>query len=87
KWSVLRELVAIDMVWLAGVAVFFSVIGLFYYLRVVVYAYFHEPVTERPVPRRPQMEVMIGSNAVAIVLMGVLFPGALMALCLRALGG
>ena len=43
KWSVLREVVAADMTWLAVVAVLFSVVGLFYYLRVVRLMYFDPP--------------------------------------------
>ena len=46
KWSVLRELIAAGHTWLAVVAVAFSVIGLFYYLRVVRYVYFDEPVAQ-----------------------------------------
>ena len=33
KWSVLREVVNADFTWIAIIAVAFSVVGLFYYLR------------------------------------------------------
>ena len=36
KWSALREVVASGLMWLAVVAVLFSVVGPFYYLRVAV---------------------------------------------------
>ena len=40
KLSVLQAVIDIDMVWLAIVAVFFSIIGAFYYIRVVKLMYF-----------------------------------------------
>ena len=72
--------------WLAVVAVLFSVIGLYYYLRVVRLMYFDPP---RDVPRatpRADMQVIIGANGLAVVALGV-YPSGLLALCVRALGG
>ena len=48
KWSVLREVVAADQVWLATVAVVLAVIGLFYYLRVVRLVYLRGGAGRRP---------------------------------------
>ena len=43
KLAVLKAVVNIDMLWLALVAVFFSIIGIYYYLRVIKLMYFDEP--------------------------------------------
>jgi NADH-quinone oxidoreductase subunit N len=63
KWSVLRELVAAGMTWLAVVAVLFSVIGLFYYLRVVRLMYFDEPESDERISAPSDVRVMISANA------------------------
>ncbi|MDX1432737.1 MAG: NADH-quinone oxidoreductase subunit NuoN [Gammaproteobacteria bacterium] len=84
KWSVLREVVAADMTWLAVVAVAFAVIGLFYYLRVIRLMYFDRPEDPAPVQTGPEMRVMISTNALAILALGV-YPGGLLALCASAL--
>ena len=86
KWSVLRELVAVDMVWLAGVAVFFSVIGLFYYLRVVKLAYFDRAEDATPISAGTDMRIAISANALLVLALGV-YPGGLMAVCVAALQG
>ncbi len=83
KWSVLRELVAVDMVWLAVVSVVFSLIGLFYYIRIVRLMYFEKPTDHSAVAAPADMRVMISTNALAILALG-LYPGALMALCISA---
>ncbi len=86
KWSVLRELVAAGQSWLAVVAVLFSVIGLYYYLRVVRLMYFDPP--SDAVRARPgaDVQVVIGANGLAILALGI-YPGGLLALCARAFGG
>jgi len=62
-----------------------SVIGLFYYLRIVKILYFDAP-GELPVPERHGgVRLALGLNALAVVLLG-LFPQTLIELCVRALG-
>ena len=85
KWSVLREVIAADHVWLATVAVVFAVIGLFYYLRVVWLVYFEKPEDSSPPVCGTDVKIMISTNALAILALGV-YPGALLALCASALG-
>ena len=80
KWSVLREAVAADMTWLAVAAVLFSVIGLFYYLRVIRLMYFESPADAAPVTSLVAMRVVVSTNALAILALGV-YPGALLRLC------
>ena len=86
KWNVLREVVAIDMTWLAIVAVCFSVIGLFYYLRVARMAYFESNDEIESVEPRRSVRVLLSANMLAVLLLGLL-PGGLMALCVQAFQG
>ncbi len=86
KWSVLREVIAADMTWLAVVAVAFSVIGLFYYLRVIRMMYFEKAEQPAPVVVGSEMRMMVSANALAILALGI-YPGGLLALCVSALGG
>jgi NADH-quinone oxidoreductase subunit N len=85
KWSVLRELVAVELTWLAVLAVALSVIGLFYYLRVVRLVYFEPPADPQPVAASQNMQFMISTNALAILVLGI-YPGGLMAVCVAAFG-
>ena len=80
KWSVLREVIAAGGTWLAVVAVLFSVIGLFYYLRVVRLMYFDPPADAAPVTTMTDMKIVVSANALAILALGV-YPGALLRLC------
>ena len=86
KWSVLREVIASGSTWIAVVAVAFAVIGLFYYLRVVRLMYFEKADDQTPVASTSEMRVMVSTNALAILALGV-YPGGLLALCAAALSG
>jgi NADH-quinone oxidoreductase subunit N len=86
KWSVLREVVAADMVWLAVVAVVFSIIGAFYYLRVVKLMYFDKAEDTAPLDAPGDLRVALSVNGLAVLGLGV-YPGALMAACVQAMGG
>ncbi len=86
KWSVLREVVAADMTWLAVVAVIFSIVGVFYYLRVIRVMYFERAEATAPVVAGPDMRMMVSVNGLAILALGV-YPGGLLALCVSALAG
>ena len=80
KWYVLKEVVAAGYVWLAGLAVLFSIIGAYYYLRVVKIMYF-DGATENDAPEASEdMKLVLSVNGLAIVLLGLL-PGALMSIC------
>ena len=85
KWSVLREAVAADATWLAVLAVLFSVIGLFYYLRVIRLMYFDAPRDTAPVSTMTDMKIVVSVNALAILALGI-YPGALLKLCSAAFG-
>ena len=83
KLAVLQALVDADGTSLAVVAVLFAVIGLFYYLRIVKLAFFDEPDDPTPVESSPQLRVMLSTNALAILVLGI-FPSALLSLCVAA---
>ena len=85
KWSVLREVIAVDFVWLAVVAVMFSVVGLFYYLRIVKLMYFDDPGEPALAVANP-LRLVISVNALSVLVVG-LFPGALLGWCLDAFTG
>ncbi len=85
KWSVLRELVSSGMVWLAAAAVFFSIIGAFYYIRIVRLMYFDKPVDSTPITSGTDMRVMVSANGLAILVLGI-YPTGLMSICVSAFG-
>ena len=80
KLSVLQAVIHIDMVWLALVAVFFSVIGAYYYIRMVKIMYFDEPEQDAELQPNLDLRVVLSANGLAVLGLG-LFPGGLMALC------
>lgn len=84
KLSVLQAVLATDQVWLAVVAVMFSLIGAFYYLRVVKVMYFDEPVDTTPIRVNNDMRIALSINGAAVLALG-LMPGALMTYCATAI--
>ncbi len=86
KLLILQTLLKSDRLWLAVVAVLFSLIGAFYYLRVIKVMYFDEPEAAAPamepvwwVPRN-----LIIINGLAVLVLG-LMPNGLLVLCLQAM--
>jgi NADH-quinone oxidoreductase subunit N len=74
----------VDMLWLALVAVFFSIIGAYYYIRVVKLMYFDTPASDAPLVMNVDLRIAVSLNGLAVLGLG-LFPGGLLALCTRAL--
>ena len=81
KLSVLEALVDAEYTALAIIAVMASLIGAFYYLRVVKVMYFDAPLREHEITGSGVSRGILGINSIAILVLGI-FPGALMALCL-----
>src|SRR5574343_233363 len=71
KFSVLQAVVAAGYMWLAIVAVPFSLIGPFYYLRVVKVMYFDTPADETPISAPLDMRILISANGLAVALLGI----------------
>ncbi len=80
KFSVLLAVVDTGQVWLAVVAVFFSLIGAFYYLRVVKLMYFDQAIDTAPIKANLDMRLLLSANGLAVALFGI-FPQAIMSLC------
>ncbi|MCP4334040.1 MAG: NADH-quinone oxidoreductase subunit NuoN [Gammaproteobacteria bacterium] len=85
KLSVLQAVIQVDMVWLAIVAVLFSVIGLFYYLRIIKVMYFDKPMEQQTTTIKEALDVkmLLGANSLSLIFLGV-FPSTLMAYCILA---
>ncbi len=72
KLWIIQALLTTGHVWLAVFAVVISVVGAFYYLRVVWYMYF-EAAGDRPVPeRKPRMRLILLLNTLAVAALGLL---------------
>jgi NADH-quinone oxidoreductase subunit N len=84
KVSVLQAVLGTGQVWLAIVSVLLSLIGAFYYLRVVKVMYFDEPVDTSRIVANTDMRVALSINGLSILILGVL-PGPLMAACAAAM--
>jgi len=84
KFSVLQAVVAAGYMWLAIAAVIFSLIGAFYYLRVVKLMYFDQPNDPSPIHAPFDVKLLMSANGLAVALLGI-FPQALMSICAVAL--
>jgi NADH-quinone oxidoreductase subunit N len=83
KLAVLQAVVNAGQVWLAVLAVLASLVGAFYYLRVVKAMYFDEPVEQGGIAGTGGARVTLALNGAAVLLLGIL-PGPLMTACLNA---
>jgi NADH-quinone oxidoreductase subunit N len=84
KWFVFKEVVAAGYVWLAALAVVFSIIGAYYYLRLVKLMYFDLPEADAELGTRGPVSWVLSINGLALLVFG-LAPGSLMNLCLSVL--
>ncbi len=80
KLAVLKALLATGQVWLAVYAVMFSLVGAFYYIRVVKTMYFEAPTDESDIVAGADARAVLGLNGFAVLLLG-LVPAPLMAYC------
>ncbi len=84
KFTVIEAAVNQNFVWLAVVAVMASLVGAFYYLRVVKLMYFDAPLDDSPIDAPGDARVLLSANGLALLLLGIL-PQPLMGLCALAL--
>ncbi len=87
KLAVIQALVTTNVtgnIVLAVVAVMFSLIGAFYYLRVVKVMWFDEPVQTAPIVRGAGVSALLAVNGIAVFVFGP-FSGGLMAMCRDAI--
>jgi NADH-quinone oxidoreductase subunit N len=84
KLAVIQAALHVGLLWLAIVAVAFSVIGAYYYLRVVKLMYFDEPSERRALEGSGAFRFVLSVNGLAVLALGM-YPGLLLALCARVL--
>ena len=87
KLAVLQAVVSTNVagyIWLAVAAVVLSLIGSYYYLRVVKVMYFDEPADTRPIVSSVDVRAVMSLNGAAVLVFGLL-PGGLMTLCRDAI--
>ncbi|MDK9724300.1 MAG: NADH-quinone oxidoreductase subunit NuoN [Sterolibacteriaceae bacterium MAG5] len=84
KFSVLLAAVKAGYVGIAVFAVMMSLVGAFYYLRVVKIMYFDAPVDTAPIEAPLDMRVLLSLNGLAVAVFG-LFPDSIMMLCTTTL--
>ena len=80
KFSVLNAVVQTGHTWLAVLAVMFSLIGAFYYLRIVKLMYFDVPQSHEPINLAPDTGLLISINGLGVLALGMM-PGMLMYTC------
>ncbi len=84
KWSILAALVDADKIWLAVLAVLFSVIGAFYYLRIVRLMYFDEGLDRTAPEAGLDLRILLSINGLVLLVLG-LFPNWLLRMCTAAM--
>jgi NADH-quinone oxidoreductase subunit N len=84
KLGVLEALVDGEHTFLAITAVMASLVGAFYYLRVVKVMYFDEPVQETSISGSGFAKGILGLNSILVLALGIV-PAGLMSLCLDAM--
>lgn len=85
KFMILSALVDGGMTWLAALALVFSIIGAFYYLKLVRAMYFEAPEDTYPIQSSLDFRVALSVNGIAILGLGM-FPAPLFMICQEALG-
>lgn len=88
--ALLADTSSIPVVWIAVIAVLFSLVGAFYYIRVVKVMYFDPPGDQQPFDASADMKIALSANGLAVIVLGVL-PQYLLGLCssamVRTMGG
>lgn len=81
KWLVIQAVVDAGLIWLALLAVIFSVIGGYYYLRVIKIMYFDKAKSETPIQAPSDFRAVLSVNALLMLVLGV-FSAPLIAACM-----
>lgn len=84
KLAVLQAVFSAGFIWVAVLAVLMSLVGAFYYLRVVKLMYFDEPNDVTPILPNPDMRLVLSVNGLSMLVLGIL-PQPLMALCIASI--
>lgn len=84
KLTVIEAVIGVGYYWLAVLAVMASLVGAYYYLRVVKAMYFDEPTDAAPINVRGDAHFVFSVNGIALLVLGIV-PQPLLMLCYRAL--
>ncbi|KQZ44994.1 NADH-quinone oxidoreductase subunit NuoN [Duganella sp. Root1480D1] len=84
KFAVLQSVLATGAVWLTVFAVMFSLVGAFYYIRIVKVMWFDEPADSTPLVVSSDKGIVLTLNGLAVVVLGMI-PGPLLNACLAAM--
>jgi len=84
KFAVLQSVLATGAVWLTVFAVMFSLVGAFYYIRIVKVMWFDEPADSTPLVVNSDKGIVLALNGLAVVVLGMI-PGPLLNACLAAM--
>jgi NADH-quinone oxidoreductase subunit N len=84
KLAVLSAAVTAGYLWLAVAAVLLSLVGAFYYLRIVKLMYFDEPKEGATAPGHPEMRILLSANGLLLLLFGIA-PAMLMNVCFEVI--
>jgi NADH-quinone oxidoreductase subunit N len=84
KLAVIQAALDVGLLWLAITAVVFSVVGAYYYLRIVKLMYFDEPARRDPIEASGSFRFVLSANGLAVLLLGM-YPGLLLAVCARVI--
>lgn len=84
KFAVIEAVVQGGFVWAAVFMVVMSVVGAFYYLRIIKIMYFDKPQEQPPIEADMDIRVLVSANGLLMILLGI-FPGILMSVCDLAL--
>jgi NADH-quinone oxidoreductase subunit N len=84
KLGVIQAVLGVHVIWLAVVAVLFSVVAAYFYLRIVKLMYFDEPTDTAVIGGSMLMRTVLSANALLAFGLGVV-PGTLLQICQQAL--
>ncbi|CAK0769282.1 NADH-quinone oxidoreductase subunit N [Gammaproteobacteria bacterium] len=85
KFAILQEALTKGFLIVSIITVFFSVIGVYYYLRVIRLMYFDEVIDHTPINASYDVKVAISLNALLLLIVGM-FPTSLISYCIKAVG-
>ena len=81
KWLVIQAIVSAGLIWLAVFAVVFSVIGGYYYLRVIKIMYFDKAKDDSPIQAPSDFRTVLTVNAMLMLVLGI-FSAPLITACM-----
>ncbi len=83
KLFVLDSIISVGLTNIALIGVFFSIIGAFYYIRIIKLMYFDKPEDDTPFEASIDTKVVLSVNGVSLLILG-LFPATLLSICTAA---